>query len=81
MRRWLKRVGNGLSSILSQGDGRRKLRPAAPARLPEVFFDRISVVESTPSNSAVTDKQFITVVYKGVPRWAMFRCTSDARRY
>ena len=42
--------------------------------LPEVHFDNLIIVDKTPGNDVVGAKQFIEVVYKDVPRWAIFKC-------
>lgn len=42
--------------------------------LPQVRFERCDEAEKTPSNSTVRDRQFISVVYAGTPRWSLFQC-------
>jgi hypothetical protein len=41
---------------------------------PEVLFESISVVDKTPKNESVGDGEFIMVVYREKPIWALFRC-------
>lgn len=40
----------------------------------ETYFDSLSVHSKTPSNSSIEDKDFIQVIYKGKPMWALFKC-------
>lgn len=46
---------------------------------PKVHFNSVIVMDKTPSNDAVGDKDFIMVVYKGKPLWALFRCPCGCR--
>ena len=41
---------------------------------PKVHFEKLTVVNRTPSNDTVDSEAFITVVYEGRPIWALFRC-------
>lgn len=38
------------------------------------LFDSIIIQNITPDNSAIGEKDFIHVVYKGKPIWALFKC-------
>jgi Family of unknown function (DUF6527) len=52
------------------------------ARLPEIqeptnrvrHYQAALILERTPSNSAIGDRDFVFVIYETVPRWALFRC-------
>ncbi len=48
----------------------RRLKPKKPA----VYFSHINILNKTPSNDAVGDKDFIVVVHQNKPYWALFRC-------
>jgi hypothetical protein len=45
-----------------------------PPVTPGVWFNSLSVVDKTPKNECVGDREFIMVVYMGKPMWALFRC-------
>lgn len=41
---------------------------------PKVHFDFLKIVSKTPGNAAIKEKEFVTVIHKNTPYWAMFRC-------
>jgi len=41
---------------------------------PDVYFKILSVLDKTPSNNSIGEKDFITVVYHGRLLWVLFRC-------
>jgi len=41
---------------------------------PDVYFRSLTVMEKTPKNDSIGDRDFVTVVFKGKPVWALFRC-------
>lgn len=43
-------------------------------RLPPVYFKSLKVVNKTPGKDSVADGEFVAVVYKNEPYWAMFKC-------
>lgn len=40
----------------------------------EVYFKKVIIKDKTPNNNDLRDKEFIKVIYKGKPYWAIFRC-------
>lgn len=52
----------------TQDNGRVIPKPSS------IFFNSITVLNKTPSNDSVADKQFILVMQRTQPIWAMFRC-------
>ena len=46
---------------------------------PAVYFNHVSILNKTPSNDAVGDKDFIVVVHQNKPYWALFRCPCGCR--
>jgi hypothetical protein len=70
MWRWIQ---NTIQTLL-RASSANKTESAEGRLLTEVYFDNLIVVNKTPSDDAVGAKQFIEVVYKDVPRWAMFKC-------
>jgi hypothetical protein len=46
---------------------------------PDVYFKTVTVVNKTPSNDEVADKDFILVIYQNKPLWALFRCPCGCR--
>lgn len=46
---------------------------------PKVHFNSVSVMDKTPRNDAVGDKDFIMVVYQRKPLWTLFRCPCGCR--
>jgi hypothetical protein len=39
-----------------------------------VYYKTLSILDKTPSNSFIAEKDFITIVNRGKPYWALFRC-------
>lgn len=71
---WIQEAIKVLSGLFS--GSKEAVQGPAPdgKRLPDVFFSELTVTDKTPSNSAIAPKQFVDVVYNGVPRWAIFKC-------
>jgi Family of unknown function (DUF6527) len=46
---------------------------------PSVYFENVKVIDKTPKNEEVGNKEFIIVVYKNKPLWALFRCPCGCR--
>jgi len=42
--------------------------------VPDIHFDSLLIVNKTPSNDTVGKRDFIEVIYKGKPHWALFQC-------
>lgn len=40
----------------------------------KIHFESILVVNKTPKNDAVGNRDFIEVIYQGKPLWALFQC-------
>lgn len=75
MWRWTKNIIQALSSVFSPGKTESAEESISEGRhLPDVHFDNLTIVDKTPSNDVVGPKQFIEVIYKDVPRWAIFKC-------
>ena len=41
---------------------------------PDVYYKTLSVLDKTPSNSSIGEKDFIIVIERGKFYWALFRC-------
>ncbi|WP_367165795.1 DUF6527 family protein [Mesorhizobium sp.] len=67
--RWLEEIILGPRNPKTPAD--RNPSEAPPA---DISFARSDVVEKTPSDDTVRPGQFISVVHKGRPYWALFRC-------
>jgi len=53
--------------------------PAPVRKEPAVYFQRVTLVNKTPNNDEVGDKDFIMVTYQNKPLWALFRCPCGCR--
>lgn len=73
---WLKKIYLKLTCLEQDQiqDGSADFLHINKSKKPKIFFKSISVVDKTPSNALVGDKDFIKVVHKGIPYWALFRC-------
>ncbi|AEH90643.1 MULTISPECIES: DUF6527 family protein [Mesorhizobium] len=67
--RWVEEIILGPRGPKTPADG-----VPSEASLADVSFARNDVVEKTPPNDAVRPGHFISVVHKGRPYWALFRC-------
>ena len=63
----------GRRSAYSKGASVEATVRSLPKR-PKIHFDSISVVDKTPENESVVDKEFIVVMHRNKPLWALFRC-------
>lgn len=45
-----------------------------PKKQEKVYFESVTIVEKTPKNDFIKEKEFVTVVYNNKPMWALFRC-------
>lgn len=41
---------------------------------PDIYFKCLTLVNKTPKNDEVGEKDFVMVVYQNNPLWALFRC-------
>ena len=41
---------------------------------PSVYFNAITFKTVTPPNESIAEREFIVVVHKKLPLWAMFKC-------
>ena len=46
----------------------------------KVHFESISMVDKTPKIESICDREFIMVVYREKPFWALFRCPCGCGR-
>lgn len=74
MWRWLQRIVEFLSVLFPGRDGKDITSHVPREQLPEVFFDQLSIVDKTPGNTSIREKEFVEIVYENVARWVMFRC-------
>lgn len=64
-------LGKWLEDAISAFFSRKKSRQGP---LHEVHFASLTVLEKTPPNNSIREKDFVVVVYQKRPYWALFRC-------
>ena len=75
MANWLNNIVNMVSAQFRAFFRKKKRKaPGRPVQENAAWFPNIRVVEKTPPNSAITERDFVEVVYKGKPMWALFKC-------
>lgn len=74
MPNWLETAKRWIFGLwCSTTDDKSTISSKARHPLP-LHFNTVEVVDKTPSNASIENKQFVEVVYKNVPRWVLFRC-------
>jgi hypothetical protein len=71
---WLHRIAEVLFRPFSTPREKETIDHIEREKLPPIYFDKLLLVDKTPTNDSLGEKQFIEIVYKNAPRWAMFRC-------
>ncbi len=71
--KWLKRFFSDLFRPTSKNV---KIRPEAPrqATKPDIFYHSVKILDKTPSNNAVGQRDFIAVMHQRKPYWVLFKC-------
>lgn len=78
---WITLVGWLWPKPISKNPATKsKIVPDIPKHLghhevkPVIRYEKISILEKTPSTNALSDSDFVVVIYKGKEYWSIFKC-------
>lgn len=73
---WLNKIIVWLFKKLTKEESSsRKIYVSPPVESRKIYyFNTIVMRDSTPSNDLINEAEFIAVVYKSKPIWALFKC-------